>query len=105
MCQVQIDTTTRFPKPQVVGSIPTGGTSKLMEFLDLVQVCDARYSPVFSTVGGVSGSTLLPIRNGLPLKLTFLCQIFKQAQCSRHKVLLVLNFRRIASQQIGRAHV
>ena len=34
----------RFPKPQVVGSIPTGGASKSREFFDLVQACDAHYS-------------------------------------------------------------
>lgn len=42
------------PKPQVGSSILPGGASKSREILDLVQVCDARYSPLFSFVGGVS---------------------------------------------------
>ena len=29
MCQVQIDTTTRFPKPQVAGSIPAGSAKNV----------------------------------------------------------------------------
>ena len=55
----------RFPKPQVGSSILPGGASTSREFLDWMRVCVARYSPLFSTVGGVSrevsGSTSMPL--------------------------------------------
>ena len=44
----------RFPKPQVACSIHAGGTILLKKTLELLRFCNARYSPPFFTIGGVS---------------------------------------------------